>query len=315
MRQSRNRLVTMAASVAALGLAITGGASALAQEQEASPAAVFDPRTIIPAHVHAGTCGDLGDIAFPLDEAGYGLPVPVGPEVRPGTTPAAVEAALFPTAGVNPAAVGVTAITATLDQLLDTPHAVTAYRGMEGAEAETQIACGAVGGYRTGDDLVFGLQERNGSAYVGTAWLHDNRDGTTTVSLFLASGLREDAATAAVVRSGEAVPAAGGVDVSAATNQDVALAVAGSVFGAEELVLREGGTTTLRVANGDDLAYRLRIGDLVTSTPIVAGGVTQIHFTTPTDAVYKGQLLHADEDRVLDALRVVVRKDIDAGAA
>lgn len=313
MRQSRNRLVTTAASVAALGLAITGGAPALAQE--ASPAAVFDPRTIIPAHVHAGTCDDLGDIAFPLDEAGYGLPVPVGPEVRPGATPAAVETALFPTAGVNPATVGVTAITATLDQLLDAPHAVTAYRGMEGAEAETQIACGAVGGYRTGDDLVFGLQERNGSAYAGTAWLHDNRDGTTTVSLFLASGLGEDGAVAAVVQSDEAVPTAGDVDVSAATNQDAALAVAGSSFGAEELVLRAGGATTLRVANGDDRAYRLRIGDLVAPTPIVAGGVTQIHFTTPTDAVYEGQLLHANEDRVLDALRVVVRKDIDAGAA
>lgn len=188
MRQPRSRVVTMAATVAVLGLVLTARTPTLAQD--ATPEVVFDPPTRIPAHIHAGPCDDLGDVAFPLAEAGYGLPVPIGP----GATPTAVTTAAAATEGANPAAVSVTTVAASLDQILGAEHAVTAHRAGEGDEAETLIACGDIGGFRAGDDLVFGLRERNGSGYGGTAWLHDNRDGTTTVSLFLASGLAADSA-------------------------------------------------------------------------------------------------------------------------
>jgi hypothetical protein len=36
-----------------------------------------------------------------------------------------------------------------------------------------------------GSDLALGLGELNGSGYSGVAWLHDNGDGTTTVTVFL----------------------------------------------------------------------------------------------------------------------------------
>jgi hypothetical protein len=82
--------------------------------------------------------------------------------------------------------------------------------------------------------------------------------------------------------------------------------VADGAFALDELRLREGVPTILHVANADDRPYRLRIGALVTTTPLPADAVTTIEFTTPTDAAYEGQLLAAEGDRALDAVRVVV---------
>ncbi|MEA2529329.1 MAG: hypothetical protein QOG89_973, partial [Thermomicrobiales bacterium] len=45
-----------------------------------------------------------------------------------------------------------------------------------------------------GADLFVGVGELNDSAYVGIAWLHDNGDGTTTVSVFIAERLSGGAA-------------------------------------------------------------------------------------------------------------------------
>src|SRR5262249_37713045 len=50
--------------------------------------------------------------------------------------------------------------------------------------------------------LVIGLGELNGSGYSGVAWLHDNGDGSTTVSVFLTEKEGEGAAPAASPESG-----------------------------------------------------------------------------------------------------------------
>ncbi len=89
--------------------------------------------------------------------------------------------------------------------------------------------------------------------------------------------------------------------------EETALTVQGGAFAVNELVLQEGEPTELDVVNGDGVPYRLRIGDLITPTPIDANGVTVVKFTTPIASTYEGQLLAAEGDEVLDTLRVVIR--------
>ncbi len=89
--------------------------------------------------------------------------------------------------------------------------------------------------------------------------------------------------------------------------EEATLTVEGGAFAVDELVLQEGEPTELHVVNGDAVPYRLRIGDLLTPTPIDANVVTDIKFTTPNANTYEGQLLPAEGDEVLDTLRVVIR--------
>lgn len=53
---------------------------------------------------------------------------------------------------------------------------------------DTVIACGEIGGLRTGDDLTVGIRERSGSGYTGIGWLRGS-DGSTLVYVFLGHGL------------------------------------------------------------------------------------------------------------------------------
>src|SRR5262249_10991445 len=48
---------------------------------------------------------------------------------------------------------------------------------------DTVVACGEIGGLRTGGDLTVGLRERNASGYTGIGWLRGS-DGSTLVYVF-----------------------------------------------------------------------------------------------------------------------------------
>jgi hypothetical protein len=176
----RNGLRILAVTLALVTLLFASAVSGLAHEGEdhgATPAAspgVGSASADLshPAHIHRGTCDRLDP--EPLHELARVLfpPVPSGaPDVD----------------GAIPVMTSTTTLDLTLSDLLADEHAVDVH--VDGEEAGAVLACGKIGGTPSGRDLSIGLQEQNGSAHAGIAQLHDNGDGTTTVTIFLAHGL------------------------------------------------------------------------------------------------------------------------------
>ncbi len=128
-----------------------------------------------PAHVHAGTCAELGDVVFPLSDVGSslmmdGTPMAMG-DMMGATDAIAVEWS-------------VTSVAAPLADIVAGGHAINVHESAE--NIGNYIACGNIGGTMMGDsDLAIGLGTLNDSGYSGIARLHDNGDGTTTVTVYL----------------------------------------------------------------------------------------------------------------------------------
>jgi plastocyanin len=119
-----------------------------------------------PAHIHAGTCDNLGDIVAPLSDvteltAGEVFGAPTAVLVKESETDVALP----------------------LGDILSAPHAINIH---ESAEAiQNYIACGDIGGRVIDGDLTIGLRELNGSGHHGVAVL-DGADDGTAVTLYLA---------------------------------------------------------------------------------------------------------------------------------
>jgi len=136
--------------------------------QGATPTSL--PEALHPAHIHAGTCDELGDVVYPLNDVA---------SLVADATPAAV-------AGADEAiAQSTTTVDASLDDLLAAEHAINVHESAE--TIGTYIACGNLTGPATDGELMVDLEELNGSGYTGEAHLVDNGDGTTTVTVTLMS--------------------------------------------------------------------------------------------------------------------------------
>jgi plastocyanin len=145
-----------------------------------------------PAHIHAGTCAALGDVVFPLSD--------VGGEMMDASGSPVAATAMGPETAI-PVDVSMTTVQADLNTIISGGHAINVHESAE--NIGNYIACGDIGGAVMGSDLAIGLGELNDSGYSGVAWLHDNGDGTTAVTVFLtaasgAGGEAADAAAAAV---------------------------------------------------------------------------------------------------------------------
>ncbi|MEA2584847.1 MAG: hypothetical protein QOF33_2932 [Thermomicrobiales bacterium] len=126
-----------------------------------------------PVHIHTGTCANLGEVVFPLNDTGTGM-MTDGTPVAPG-------AAMGETTAV-PVAVSVTTVGETLANLADGNHAINVHESAQ--EIGIYIACGDIGGQPMGNELVIGLQQLNNSGDIGVAVLRD--EGTqTTVPLYM----------------------------------------------------------------------------------------------------------------------------------
>jgi hypothetical protein len=125
-----------------------------------------------PAALHTGSCSNLGEVTELLADL-----------VEPTSSPE----------GVIPASASVTVVAIPLDRLFAAPHAIAVALSHE--HPEIMIACGTIGGEPLEGNLVVGLAEHNASGYTGIAWLHDNADGTTTITLFLALRHPKDSAS------------------------------------------------------------------------------------------------------------------------
>jgi len=186
-----------------LGL-VLGGVRASAQETMDAPH---------PAHIHSGSCTELGDIVYPLTDVSaqpMGTPLAGTPEsgamtASPADTMGSTESQIgMSNAGTDmamaspmgspvsspesgPLAAGVessiTTVQAALTDLTAGGYAINVHESME--NIQNYIACGDITGDASSGDVSIQLAELNDSGYTGTATLHDNGDGSTAVTITL----------------------------------------------------------------------------------------------------------------------------------
>jgi hypothetical protein len=161
MSHSGTHATRLLALVAALGLLLFGGGAVLAQEATPTPAPAH------PAHIHAGTCDELGDVVFPLENA----------TDQPPATPVVETASGAESAEAS----STTIVEASLDDILAAEHAINVHQSEE--NIDVYIACGDIAGTPADGTLEIELMELDGSGYSGTSMLVDNGDGTTTVTV------------------------------------------------------------------------------------------------------------------------------------
>lgn len=125
-----------------------------------------------PAHIHSGTCDQLGDVVMPLDD----VAVPAD-AMREGA-----EAA-------HPVKSSQTHVDMPLQEIIDGGYAINVHLSAE--EIDVYIACGDIGGYVVTDpagrtELFVGLAELNDSGHTGVARLGAGDDpNQTEVSVLL----------------------------------------------------------------------------------------------------------------------------------
>lgn len=157
----RSFRVGIVAAGAVLAMSVPAGLA-----QEASPAASAGASH--PAHIHVGTCAELGDVVVPLTNLEEVAGEATGPE------------------SALAIATSTTYVDLPLADIIAGGHAINVHLSDE--EIGTYIACGDIGGVVVadedgGDTLVIGLGELNDSGYSGVAWLGETADGQTEVGV------------------------------------------------------------------------------------------------------------------------------------
>jgi plastocyanin len=191
-----------------------------------------------PAHIHSGTCDNLGDIVAPLEDV---------------QLKTAGES--FGAASAIPVEESETAVPLTLNDILSAPHAINIH---ESADAiQNYIACGDIGGRVVDGRLPIGLRELNGSGYSGIATLQD-ADAETSVVVFLAvdqagagdeepqaaPAADETPAAAETPAPAETPAAAAETEEPAAVVQEVPVDIRDFLFSPDPVQVPAGGTVT-----------------------------------------------------------------------
>lgn len=181
-RYVSSHALTVVASglVLALGLLLVPG-QARAQDMAAAAH---------PAHIHSGSCAELGDVVHPLMDvtADTGTPVasPVAEMDHDMGTPEASNAMASPAADSfgTDITTSETIVTAPLADLAAGGYAINVHESAE--NIGNYIACGDIAAAAADSgDVSIALATLNDSGYMGTATLHDNGDDTTTVTITL----------------------------------------------------------------------------------------------------------------------------------
>ena len=151
-----------------------GGVTAATVAQDATPEASPTAAVSRPAHIHTGTCDEVGEVVQPLTN----LTAPVG------TAAGQEEAVIAETSSGN--------IPLTLDAILAADHVVNVH--MSEQEIDVYIACGEIGGVLDANGaLVVGLAPQDGSGFYGIAYLAPGADGASTdYSVFIAESGSDD---------------------------------------------------------------------------------------------------------------------------
>jgi plastocyanin len=190
------RWMALAAPPAVLMVVISMGAPLVRGQEADAPH---------PAHIHSGTCDNLGDIVAPLSDV---------TKLTAGEVFGAQTAVLVKESATD--------VALPLGDILAAPHAINIH---ESAEAiQNYIACGDIGGRVIDGDLTIGLRELNGSGYHGVAVLTGADDGTG-VKVYLTeeygAETEQDAAPDAAVAATDAPAAASPAETPSDTAQNV----------------------------------------------------------------------------------------------
>jgi hypothetical protein len=162
------------------------------------------PGTPRPGHIHVGSCANLGDVDYALNNATI------------DNLNADYSATGLDYVGSNnalPAYISQTTVDVSLDEILSSEHAINFH--LSGPEAQTYIACGDLGGYVHDGVLYVGLAPATGdsaysgdSQFAGTAVLTDNGDNTTDVVVQLVElPVASGSTTTTTTTTGAATPA------------------------------------------------------------------------------------------------------------
>jgi len=161
--------MSMNASPRSLGRTLRfGSVVALSALSLLAPAisAQDDEAEVHPAHIHNGTCAELGDVVAPLNDVTH-----IGDDAeRTGA------------ASSIPVKTSLTVVDMPLQEIIDGGHAINVHLSAD--EIDTYIACGDIGGAVTTDEgeenpeLIIGLGELNDSGHTGVAWLGAEGDKT-----------------------------------------------------------------------------------------------------------------------------------------
>jgi hypothetical protein len=163
-----------------------------------------------PAHIHSGSCPEVGDVVFPLEDvtATNMMATPMSGMDGQASPMAGMDGQASPMAGGDVAmsddmsrvmARSTTVVAAPLADILGAEHAINVHESAE--RIEVYIACGDITGEPKDGTLEIALEERNDSGIEGEAHLTDNGDDTTTVEVVLMQasddGMGEASATPA----------------------------------------------------------------------------------------------------------------------
>ncbi len=160
----RKRLMAPIVAVLLLGVAAFSGTQGLLA-QDGTPTADQGGR---PAHIHSGSCDDLGDVVQPLTN----LTAPTGNTTGQDTA--------------IPAEYSYTMVPMSLDDILADDYAINVHESTE--NIGNYIACGDLGGtVDANGQLVIGLRELNDSGFTGIAFLtaNPNDASATDVTVFI----------------------------------------------------------------------------------------------------------------------------------
>lgn len=183
------KLISMIGSVFVGGalLAAMVLAAPFAGAQEGTPESAFpegdgELRAEVhayPAHIHSGTCDELGDVVYPIEDlrAVGAISVPdVTPELEFSSTPEASDL-IGPQ---NIAAHSSTEVDVSLEDLLAGEYAINVHASAE--NIDVYVACGEITGTAEDGELIVELNEVETSGYEGLVELSDLEATTTFVN-------------------------------------------------------------------------------------------------------------------------------------
>lgn len=227
-----------------------------------------------PAHIHSGSCAQLGDVVYPLSN--------VSASALVGGTPVAGTA--VGAADAIPVQISGTTVPATLASLLESPHAINIHESAE--NIGNYIACGNIGGTMVGpSDLAIGLGELNESGYSGIATLHDNGDGTTAVSVYLTEYYAAMGETMGTPTSGMGAMEMGtpasdaGQTTQTASGMQVAVSIENFAYDPTPVAIKVGDTVTW--TNNDTVPHTVTANDgSFQSGTLQSGQTFSFTFTT-----------------------------------
>ena len=125
-----------------------------------------------PAHIHTGSCPEVGDIVANLEDVvGETSPSHVGSE-----------------AAILVEASSTAVVPISYEHLLEAPHSIVVHLGPSDEYMQVFLVCGDIGGFPlSATDLAIGLGEIDGSGYQGIATIHDDGDSATVdIDVFIA---------------------------------------------------------------------------------------------------------------------------------